>query len=148
MLIVESALIKAGMDGVWTTFTDLSRWREWNSTACDASSPSGVLREGERIRFCIRPFAVPVDLAPVIDEVKTHERVVWSGCKFGIASRHEFLFQRAANGIVVTSREEFRGIPLLIGGRRFTERVARDLVRSMLRELKAACESAAGPPED
>ena len=140
MLIEEAVLIRANIETVWKTFTDLACWKDWNSTACDAASTSGRIEEGERIRFCLRPFAVPVHLDPVVDEVVPHERVVWSGSKFGISSRHEFLFQRASNGILVTSREEFRGLPLLLGGRRFTGSLARDLVRSMLRELQAACE--------
>lgn len=141
MVIEEAVLIKAPKEEVWKTFTDLSCWKEWNSTACDAASPSGRIEEGEPIRFCLRPFNLPVSLDPVVDEVIPYERVIWSGSKFGISSRHAFLFQQAANGVLVTSREEFRGIPLLIGGRPLTEKVARDLVRSMLQELKAACES-------
>ena len=143
MMIEEAVLIKANIETVWKTFTDLTCWKDWNSTACEAASASGRIEEGERIRFCLRPFRLPVNIEPVIDEVLPYERVVWSGSKFGISSRHEFLFQSAGANILVTSREKFRGLPFLIGGRWFTEKIARDLVRSMLQELKAACESAA-----
>lgn len=142
MVIDESVLINAGMETVWTTFTDLTCWKDWNTVARRAASDSGRIEEGGRVRFCIRPFAVPVNLDPVVDEVVDHERVVWSGSRFGISSRHEFRFQRVRNGVLVTSREEFRGLPLLIGGRPITEKIARDLVIAMLQELKKACEHA------
>lgn len=144
MLIVESVLIKADMARVWTTFTDVSCWKDWNRTTCDASAASGRLREGEKIGFCLRPFAVPVTIEPVIKEVAKHERVVWSGSRFGVRSRHEFLFQQVANGVLVTSREKFTGLPLLLGGAPLAEKIGRELVAKMLQELKAACES--GPP--
>jgi hypothetical protein len=142
MMIEEAVLIKASIETVWRTFTDLTCWKDWNTTACEAASASGRIEEGERIRFCLRPFNLPVNLDPLIDEVVPRERVVWSGSKFGLASRHEFLFQRAGDSVLVTSREKFRGLPLLIGGRRITKTIARDLVRSMLQELKTACEAA------
>lgn len=140
MVIEESILIKADIATIWDVFTDLTCWKEWNTVARDVASDSGRMKEGSRFRFCLRPFAVPVHLDPVVDEVVEQERVVWSGSKFGIASRHEFLFQQAANGVLLTSREEFRGIPLLVGGRPFTAKIARDLASAMLQELKAACE--------
>jgi uncharacterized protein YndB with AHSA1/START domain len=117
MMIEEAVLIKADREQVWKTFTDLEDWKDWNTTACDAGSSSGRIEKGEHIRFCLRPFGIPVDLEPVIDEVVEYERVVWSASKFGIASRHEFLFQETANGILVTSRERVLGVPLLLGGR-------------------------------
>jgi hypothetical protein len=140
MVIEESVLIEAGMDRVWRIFTDLACWRDWNRTARQVSSVSGRIEEGERFRFRLRPFNLPVNIDPVIDEVVEHERVVWSGSRFGIYSRHEFLFRQIDGGVLVTSREEFRGIPLRMGGRPLTGKVARGLVVKMLQELKKACE--------
>jgi len=141
MLIEESVLINADLTKIWKTFTDLTCWDGWNTVASKAASGSGRLAEGERFAFCLRPFSVPVMLEPRIEEIAPREKVVWTASKFGISSRHEFLFRQAANGVLVTSREEFHGLPLLLGGRPLTRKVGRDLVAKMLQELKAACEA-------
>ncbi len=108
--------------------------------ASQAASRSGRLEEGERFSFCLRPFSVPVVLEPKIEEVVPQEKVVWTGTKFRIFSRHEFLFKQSDNGVLVTSREQFRDIPLLFGGQLITKKVSRNLVVLMLQQLKEACE--------
>jgi hypothetical protein len=141
MVIEETVLINAGIERVWKTFTDLTCWSDWNRTARDIVSESGKMEQGRPFRFCLRPFVVPVRIDPVIDEIVPYDRVVWSGRKYGIASRHEFLFQQEADGVLVTSREKLIGLPLVMGGRAFTERLVRELTVSMLKELKEAAET-------
>jgi hypothetical protein len=46
--------------------------------------------------------------------------------------------------VLVTSREHFRGLPLLLGGKPLTKKISRDLVVLMLQQLKKACEGDAG----
>jgi hypothetical protein len=140
MVIEESVLINADINKIWKTFTDLTCWADWNSIATDVASGSGRLEAGERFTFCLRPFDLPIKIEPKIEEVVPREKVVWTGSRFGIFSRHEFLFQQAANGVLVTSREAFRGLPLHLGGKGITEKVSRDLVVLMLQQLKKACE--------
>jgi hypothetical protein len=140
MVIEESVLINGDLKDIWKTFTDLTCWAEWNSVATDAASGSGRLEEGKRFTFCLRPFSVPIMIEPKIAEVVPQEKVVWTGTKFGIFSRHEFLFQQAANGVLVTSRETFRGLPLLFGGVTFPESMVRELTVGMLKDLKKASE--------
>ena len=108
--------------------------------ATDAASGSGRLEEGEKFSFCLRPFSVPLSIEPKIEEVVPREKVVWTGTKFGIFSRHEFLFQQVANGVLVTSRETFRGLPLLFGSAAFPESTVRELTVGMLTDLKKAAE--------
>jgi hypothetical protein len=142
MLIEESVLINADLKALWKTFTDLTCWADWNTIASKAASDSGRLEEGVRFTFCLRPFSIPIMIEPKIDEVVPQEKVVWSGSKFGIYSRHEFLFQQVANGVLVTSRETFRGLPLLFGGMTFPESTVRELTVGMLKDLKKAAETA------
>jgi hypothetical protein len=87
---------------------------------------------------------VPITIEPKIEKVVPREKVVWSGGRFGITSRHEFLFQQARNGVLVTSREQFSGFPLRLGGKPLTEKISRDLVVLMLQQLKKTCEDDAG----
>ena len=140
MIVEEAVLIKADIGRVWKTFTDLTCWADWNTIATEAASNTGCLEEGTTFTFCLRPFSVPIMIEPQIEKIVSREKVVWRGSKFGITSRHEFLFQQVADGVLVTSRETFRGLPLLIGGKRFTAKVSRDLVVLMLQQLKKACE--------
>ncbi len=142
MKIEESVLINADIRKIWKTFTDLNCWVDWNTVATNASSGSGRIEEGEKFTFCLRPFTVPIVLEPKIEEVVPREKVVWSGTKFGIFSRHEFLFQQAVNGVLVTSRETFRGLPLLLSGLTFPESTVRELTVGMLNDLKRAAEKA------
>jgi uncharacterized protein YndB with AHSA1/START domain len=143
MVIEESVFINADRKRVWKTFTDLTCWAEWNRTARDIVSRSSTMEQGSRFRFCLRPFAIPIHIDPVIDEIVPYDRVVWSGRKYGIASRHEFLFRQQADGVLITSRERLIGLPLVLGGRAFTEKVVRELTVSMLEELREAAETAA-----
>jgi hypothetical protein len=140
MLIEESVLIDADLKSVWKTFTDLTCWAEWNTVASKAKSGSGRIEEGERLSFCLRPASVPIMIDAKIKEVEPREKIVWSGTKFGIFSRHEFLFQQVANGVLVTSSETFRGLPLLFGGLTFPESTVRDLTVGMLNDLKKSAE--------
>lgn len=144
MVIEESILINADLAKIWKIFTDLTCWADWNTVATDAASGSGRLEEGGTFTFCLRPFSVPVTIEPKIEAVIPHEKVVWSGGRFGISSRHEFLFQQVKNGVMVTSREQFRGLPLMLGGKPLTKKVSRDLIFLMLQQLKQACENDAG----
>ncbi len=140
MVIEESVLINADIEKIWKTFTDLTCWAEWNTVARNAVSDSGLLEKGERFSFCLRPFSVPITLQPKIEEVVPARRVVWSGSKFGIFSRHEFLFQQIDDSVLVMSSETFHGLPLLFGGKHLTESTVRKLTIAMLNDLKKACE--------
>ena len=142
MLIEESVLINADIRKIWKTFTDLTCWAEWNTVASKAKSGSGRIEEGERLSFCLRPASVPIMIEAKIEEVVHREKVVWTGTRFGIFSRHEFLFQQVANGVLVTSSETFRGLPLLFGGLTFPESTVRELTVGMLKDLKKAAEKA------
>ena len=139
MLIEESVLINADLRKIWETFTDLTGWPAWNTVALEAASDSGRLEEGGTFVFTLGTLAVPIKIEPRIKELVPCERVVWSGALFGISSNHEFLFQQAANGVLVTSRETFRGLPLLLGIT-FPESTVRDLTVTMLADLKKAAE--------
>ncbi len=139
MVIEESVLIDADIKRIWKTFTDLTSWADWNTVA-SARSASGRIEEGETFTFCLLPLPVPIVLEPKVEEVVPREKVVWKGAKFGISSRHEFLFQQASDKVLVTSRETFRGMALLLGGLTFPESTVRELTVGMLRDLKKAAE--------
>jgi hypothetical protein len=96
--------------------------------------------EGASFRFCLRPFVFPLRVDPMIEAIVPNERVVWTGKKFGVFARHEFLFRKVENGVVVTSRETFQGLPVLLGPLLFPLWRLRQLTATMLNDLKTAAE--------
>ncbi len=140
MVIEESILIGADVARVWETLTDLACWKDWNRGLTEVEGETGRLDAGEAFTFCIRPFLFPVRLQPVIEEVVPNERLVWTGRKFGIFSRHEFLFHQVPEGVLVTSRETLRGLPLILGNLSFPVWKVRELTVGMLQDLKRAAE--------
>ena len=141
MVIEESITINASLDKVWKTFTDLACWADWNTVLRNVSSDDASLGKGEAFKFCIRPFMFPIYLEPHVEEVLPNERVVWSGSKFGIFSRHEFFFEKSAGEVLVKSRESFKGITIDNVSFIFPEWRIREMTKSLLIDLKKAAEN-------
>ncbi len=140
MVIEETVVIHAGIEEVWKTFVDLSCWKDWNTVLEDVRPSTGKIAEGRHLRCCMRPFAFPLHFDPVVSEVVRPERVVWSGRKYGIRARHEFIFKENNGDTTVTSRETFQGLPVIFSGLFFPAGRIRELTVLMLRDLKKAAE--------
>jgi hypothetical protein len=140
MVIEESITIVAPLDRVWKTFTDITCWPAWNTVMKDVRSDSASLEKGADFRFCLRPFMFPVYVEPFIEEVIPNRLVVWSGSKFGIFARHEFIFEESEKNVTVISRESFKGITMDNMSFIFPEKILKELTISLLRDLKQASE--------
>ena len=70
-----------------------------------------------------------------------HERVVWSGSKYGIFARHEFIFEKIENSVRVASRETFKGMTVENMRLIFPAWRIRELTKSLLTDLKKASET-------
>jgi len=141
MVIEESILILSPLEKVWNIFTDLTCWSKWNTVLEDVSSESLRIKEGGRLRFCIRPFVIHVSFEPVIEEVVHHKKITWRGEIFGITARHEYIFQETVQGVSVTSRETFSGSPVALTGILFSKHRLKELTVMHLKDLKKAAES-------
>lgn len=142
MLIEESVVIHAPLQKVWDTFTDITCWKDWNTVLKNVSpEKTEILAEGGKVRFCIYPFHFPVYFEPKIEEVIPLKRVVWSSGKFGITARHEFIFRQAGNGVVVLSRESFKGLSLKTLRFLFPRSRLVELTVAFLKDLKVAAEA-------
>ena len=142
MLIEESIVIHAPLVKVWDTFTDITCWKDWNTVLRNVSpEKTEILTEGGKVRFCIYPFNFPVYFEPRIEEVIPRKRVVWSSGKFGITARHEFIFREGGNGVVVTSREFFKGLSLKTLRFLFPRSRLVELTVAFLKDLKTASEA-------
>lgn len=141
MVIEESIIINASLEKVWDIFTDLTCWKNWCSVIEDVSADRTRLEEGGSFKCCIRPFDIPMNLEPMVEELIPMDRIVWSGKKHGVSARHEFTFQNNGNGVLLTSREAFSGLfmsPLML---LFPKKKLEELSGKMLREIKTAAEA-------
>jgi len=138
MVVEETIEINAGIGAVWDAFIDLTCWEEWNTVLTNVATESESIREGEKFSCSLRFFSVPLFLEPEIEEVAPRQKVVWKGEKYGISSRHEFIFTKIDGRVRVTSRETFSG-PVL-SSFLLPRREIRRLTRALLRDLKKASE--------
>ena len=146
MVIEESVEINAGIEKVWNSFTDLTCWEEWNTVLRDVATESESIREGGKFSCSLRFFSVPLFFEPRIEEVVPRRKIVWKGEKYGISSRHEFMFIKEDRGGNVTSRETFSGP--FFSGILLPRREIRRLTRKLLQDLKKASESSGLKAQD
>lgn len=140
MRIEHSVTISAGVETVWNIFTDLTCWKDWNSVTSNVVCDTDTLTQGKAFKFCIRPFAYPIYIQPLVEEVVPLDHIIWSGSSHGIFARHEFLFREQDGRTILTSRETFRLSVL----KRLFFRIPRSRLHAlsvqMLDELKKAAE--------
>lgn len=140
MVIEETIIISAPLAEVWDIFTDLTCWSQWNTVLEELSSDSLRIAAGSRVRFCIRPFIIPLAVEPVVAEVVPGRKVVWRGEKFGVTAVHEYSFLETGEGVLVTSRETFSGNFLALSGIVVSYGRLKELTLKVLTDLKAAVE--------
>ncbi len=140
MEIEHSVTINADIERVWDIFTDLTCWRNWSSVLGESSSEQDRLTEGKRFKFCIRPFALPVHVEPIVEEVVPGKRIIWSGEKYGVKARHEFIFSESENSVRVLSREIFTAGSIKKLLFQLPQKKLHELSIKMLNELKEASE--------
>lgn len=144
MVIEESIIINASLEKVWDIFTDLTCWKNWCSVIEDVTAEGKRLEEGNSFKCCIRPFDIPMNLEPLVEEIIPMDRIIWSGKKHGISARHEFTFHINGNGVLLTSREAFSGLFMSPLRFLFPKKKLQELSGRMLREIKTAAETAPG----
>ena len=140
MIIEESMVIHAPLEKVWDVFVSFTCWADWNRVLTDVRSHSASLTEGQAFSCSIRPYLLPVDISPVVTRVEPLRKIVWTASMYGISSVHEFFFDETPEGVMVESRERFRGLPMLFGAGRFFEEKVRQLTVSFLDGLRMAAE--------
>lgn len=140
MIIEHSIHINADLETVWNIFTDLTCWQDWNTVINDVSSDHDELTEGASLKFCLRPFDIPVFIEPIIKEIIPKQKIVWAGKKHGIRAHHEFIFSQEDDVVCLTSRETFRVNPVSRLYYRITMKKLHQMSVKMLQELKDAAE--------
>jgi uncharacterized membrane protein len=142
MVCIEDEVeIDAALEKVWESFTDLTCWANWNSVLTNVQSHSGSCIDADgHFTCCVTPFWVPVFFETRINELSPMERIVWTGSKYMIHGRHEFLFTEEDGKVRLFSREVLRGLPVAFGGIFFPLGKFRTLTREFLEGLKKYAE--------
>ena len=142
MVCIEDEVeIGAPLEKVWASFTDLTCWADWNTVLTKVQPHSGsCIDAGGHFACCVTPFGVPVFFETRIDEISPMERIVWTGSKYMIRGRHEFLFTENDGKVRLFSREVLTGLPVAFGGIFFPLWRFRTLTREFLEDLKKYAE--------
>ena len=140
MIIREDIFINSTKEKVWSAFTDLTCWVNWNTVLKDVYSKEKSLTRGESLKCTLRPFFFPVKVELRIEEVVSYERIVWVAIKKGLKARHEFLFEGNDNGVHVISRETFTGFLTAGSGLLLPVKRMKTLTKVFLSDLQKAAE--------
>jgi len=140
MLIEEVIAIRAPIEKVWNTFTDLTCWMQWNTVLRNVRSGERCLSSGKEVKCCLYPFLFPITVDLRIEELIPRELIVWSVRKKGLHARHEFIFGKKDNSVLVTSREAFTGLLSKGSGALLPKRRMQELTIRFLKDLKKASE--------
>lgn len=142
MVCIEEAVeISASLERVWESFTDLTCWAHWNSVLTKVKPNTGsCIDENGGFICCVSPFGVPVFFETSIVEIVPMERIVWTGAKYMIHGRHDFLFDEKDGKVRLLSREVLKGPPVALGGFFFPVRKFRKMTRKFLEDLRKYAE--------
>jgi hypothetical protein len=140
MLIEEAIIIYAPIEKVWNTFTDLTCWMQWNTVIRNVRSEERCLSNGKEVKCCLRPYLFPIKVNLRVEEVIPFERITWSARKKGLYARHEFIFGKKDNSVLVTSREAFTGLLSKVSGAFLPKKKMQALTLRFLKDLKQASE--------
>ena len=140
MLIEEVITIHAPIEQVWNTFTDLTCWMQWNTVIRNVRSEERCLSSGKEVKCCLRPYVFPIKVRLRVEELIPFELITWSAKKKGLHARHEFIFEKKDNSVLVTSRETFAGLLSSASGAFLPKRKMQALTIRFLKDLKKASE--------
>jgi hypothetical protein len=140
MIIEEAIAIHAPIEKVWDTFTDLTCWLQWNTVIRNVRSEEHCLSNGKEVKCSLYPFLFPITVNLRIEELIPHELIVWSARKKGLYARHEFIFEKQDNSVLVTSRETFTGLLSKASGALLPKRKMQALTTRFLKDLRKASE--------
>ena len=91
---------------VWRTFSNLGRWKDWNTACASCCFTSGDrLAEGACFTFVVKPFIFPLQVEPRVVSCDRGREVIWEGRRLGISAVHTWRFRETADGVLMESTE-------------------------------------------
>ncbi|MBM4136644.1 MAG: hypothetical protein FJ241_07410 [Nitrospira sp.] len=140
MVIEEDIFINANPEKVWDTFTNLTRWRDWNTVMDNVYCDDMCISPGSELICNFRPFLFPINVKIKVRIVVPYKRIVWFAKKKGLSAKHLFTFQNTESGVLVTSKETLTGFLVRNSGFLMPKQRMQDLTRTFLNDLKSASE--------
>jgi hypothetical protein len=113
MLIREEIEISAPISIVWTVFSRVGQWDDWNTACQSCHLISGEeMAAGACFSFVVRPFTLPIKVNSQIIKCEPGQEVVWKGERLVIHAVHTWMFREVDGVVTLNSHEEYSG-PLL-----------------------------------
>lgn len=99
--------ISAPLERVWDLHIRVDDWPTWN-VEVTAATLHGAFVPGSSFTWTSYDFTATSTIYDVTDR----GRILWGGAAQGIMGTHEWLFERAGDGVHVTTNESFAGDPV------------------------------------
>ncbi len=142
MVIEESIEIDAPLAVVWQVFSRMEDWESWNTVCENCCLVEGdKMAAGTCFTFTLRPYHIPLTIAPEIVKCEPQKEVVWAGSRLGVHAEHRFTFQEKDGRVILTSAEHFHGLMLWISRLVRVPAKLHRLTRQLLLAIKTRAES-------
>ena len=130
----SEGLIRAPLDVIWTTLTNIAEWSRWNP---DVSSVDlrGPLAPGTEFRW----KSGGASIVSTLQEIDPKRRIAWTGRTLGIRAAHVWTFTEQAEGVLVRTEESFDGLIVRLFSGAMRRMLASSLEKS-LSALRTECE--------
>jgi hypothetical protein len=128
------AFIRAPLNGVWSTLTNIGEWNRWNPDVRYVDM-RGPLAPGTEFRW----KSGGASIVSLIQELEPERRVAWTGRTLGIRAAHIWTCTEQETGVLVRTEESFDGLVV----RLFAGPMRRTLASSLqnfLNALRTECE--------
>lgn len=144
MIIKEAIEINAPLPVVWRVFSMMEEWSEWNTVCEECCLLEGdEMSEGTCFSFTLRPWRIPLKVAPKIIKCEPGREVIWAGGRLGVSAEHSFIFEERDGVVVLTSIEKFRGVMFWVSWLALIPRKLHRLTRKLMRAIKERSEACA-----
>jgi uncharacterized protein YndB with AHSA1/START domain len=108
--LTAQVLIAAPIEAVWSRWTAVADWPEWNP-ACVSARIDGELEPGARLRLELRhPQGRAFWTTPTVVDIDTGSRIAWETRALGIRAPTVTTLEPHPDGTLVTLTSESHGV--------------------------------------
>jgi hypothetical protein len=125
--------IEASPAVVWETISDIGSWPRWNPDVAEASLEGALAPEST---FTWK--AGPGRIRSTLVEVDPPRNIAWTGKTMGIHAIHVWHIEPVGDGVELTTRESWTGLPV----RLFRSAMQKTLDRALATGLQSAKQEA------
>lgn len=142
VLAKAEILIDAPAEKVWAVLTDLRNWPSWNPEVSEVSMYGEFEPETD-----FRWKASGVTILSRLQEIKPHNRILWTGKSPGIRATHLWCFDESGAMTRVRTEECLEGLLARLLAGPLNRMIAESLEKGLI-SLKRECEGGADNAEE